>query len=280
MHVISIIGNVAVELITNIIIEYLKHNKRLVVPKLGAFIVKQPAGIILFSDLMRGDDGVLRSLLMAYGVKELEANGMIDRFVFDIHHAINRGESYTIEGFGEFMASDNNSIKFHHKREPQVFGGNIKPPVEALNTEREKLQRVEAARHTHNREVRATQRPRQSASRSTVKEDDMMHLGRPEAYLRGLKYDNSKNKKRSEEHMEAKHRRRPSLAAVLVIAIIVGGLIWGGWWWLKKNDTAVESTAIVVATATDALTGADITIDTAAMVEPMAGAESDNDVTM
>lgn len=267
------------ELITNILIEYLKHNKRLVVPKLGAFIVKQPAGVILFSDLMRNDDGVLRSLLMAYGVKELEANGMIDRLVFDIHHAINRGESYVIEGFGEFVASDNNSIKFHHKREPQVFGGNIKPPVEALNVEREKLQREEAARHTHNREGRATQRPRQSVAGSAAKEGDMMHLGKPEAYLRGLKYDNRKNKKRSEERMEVKHRR-PSLALVVVIAIIVGGLIWGGWWRLKGNDTAVESTAIVVATATDALTGADITIDTAVMAEPMASVESDNDVTM
>ena len=48
------------KLITNILIEYLKHNRRLVVPKLGAFIVKQPSGVIRFSELIRTDDGVLR----------------------------------------------------------------------------------------------------------------------------------------------------------------------------------------------------------------------------
>lgn len=279
MHVISLSRSVTVELITNILIEYLKHNKRLVVPRLGAFIVKQPSGVILFSDLMRGDDGVLRSLLMAYGVKELEANGMIDRLVFDIHHAINRGESYVIDNFGEFVASDNNSITFHHKREPQVFGGNIKPPVETLSIERERLQRMEAARSAHSRESRAAQRPRRSVARS-AKEDDMMHMGRPEAYLRGLKYDNSKNKKRGEEQMETKHRRRPSPAVVLIIAIVIGGMIWGGWQWHESNDTHAERAAVVAATTADALTGADITIDTAAIAKPMAERVSDNDVTM
>ena len=53
------------ELLTNIIVEYLKHNKRLVVPRLGAFIVKQSNGVIVFSELMRNDDGVLHSLLTA-----------------------------------------------------------------------------------------------------------------------------------------------------------------------------------------------------------------------
>ena len=52
------------KLITNILSEYLKHNKRLVVPKLGAFIVKQPSGVIRFTELIRNDDGILRSLLM------------------------------------------------------------------------------------------------------------------------------------------------------------------------------------------------------------------------
>ena len=65
------------ELLVNIIIEYLRHNKRLVVPKLGAFIVKQGGDNIVFSELMRTDDGVLRSLLMAYGMKELEASDRI-----------------------------------------------------------------------------------------------------------------------------------------------------------------------------------------------------------
>lgn len=253
------------ELITNILIEYLKHNKRLVVPKLGMFIVKQPSGVILFSDLMRSDDGVLRSLLIAYGVKELEASGMIDRMVFDIHHAINRGESYVIEGFGEFVASENNTIKFKHKREPQVFGGNIKPPVEMLDVERQRLQREATTRPTHNRTPRAPQRERQSTAKRNVQmEDDILRIGKPDAYLRGLKYDKSKNAKRGEERIDRKRRRRPSLAVILLVVAIAAGVIWGGWQWLKKNDTTANNSSATTATTpttVDALTGADITID-------------------
>ena len=124
------------ELITNILIEYLKHNKRIVVPKLGAFIVKQPSGIIRFTDLIRNDDGVLRSLLIAYGISELEAIGKIDRFVFEIRHALSQGEKYNIADLGEFRTGENNTILFSHKSEPRVIGGSIKPPVEALNLEK------------------------------------------------------------------------------------------------------------------------------------------------
>ncbi len=127
------------KLLTNIIGEYLKHNKRLVVPNLGTFIVKAQGGAILFSDLMRGDDGVLRSLLMAYGMKELEANGLIDRLVFEVRHATSRGESYTIEGLGDFTQGPNNTLTFRQKREKVVIGGNIKPPVETLVDEQRKI---------------------------------------------------------------------------------------------------------------------------------------------
>lgn len=275
------IQNARVELITNILIEYLKHNKRIVVPKLGAFIVKQPSGVIVFSDLMRSDDGVLRSLLMAYGVKELEANGMIDRLVFDIHHAINRGESYTIEDFGDFVAGENNTIKFKHKREPQIFGGNIKPPVEILDVERQKLQRETPARQPHTREGKAPQRQRQSATkRHVVDDDDTLRIGKPDAYLRGLKYDKNKNKKRSEERLESKRRRRPSLAVMLLIVIIAAVIIWGGWQWLKSNEGAATTANNNTESTIDALTGADITIDAAQVAEDIPTADENvNNVT-
>ena len=69
-------------MLVEIISKYLQSNKRLVVPNLGAFIVKTTENKILFSNLMKGDDGVLRRLLVENGIKELEAAGLIDRFVF------------------------------------------------------------------------------------------------------------------------------------------------------------------------------------------------------
>ena len=152
-----------VEIITNIIVEYLKHNKRLCVPKLGTFIVKQSSGSIVFSDLMRGDDGVLRSLLVAYGMGELEATGKIDRFVFEIRHAIGQNESFILEGLGEFRAGDNNTITFIHKLEPRVVGGNIKPPVEVFNIEKLKLQLSAAPQNSTEAGVKSEKRRKTKA---------------------------------------------------------------------------------------------------------------------
>lgn len=300
-----------VELITNILIEYLKYNKRIVVPKLGAFIVKQQSGVIIFSDLMRNDDGVLRSLLIAYGMKELEATGMLDRFVFDIHHAISRDQVFTIEGLGDFSKGENNTIIFKHKREPLVIGGNIKPPVEGLNIEKLKLQRIieghsqrqrattergdrrnekrnekrndrrEAQRDANRSErrndkheaLRADKHDAKSKRQAANREEeiDTLTLGKPDAYLRGLKYDKNKNKKRNEERADVKRHKGPSLILIVIIALIVGGGVWAGWQWLSsdRGDTASREsskrdeaiTAIEQdTTAVDTLTGADISV--------------------
>ena len=221
------------ELITNILIEYLKHNKRIVVPKLGAFIVKQPSGIVRFSDLMRNDDGVLRSLLVAYGMSELEANGMIDRFVFEVRHAIGQGENYTLDSFGEFRSGDNNTISFIHKLEPRVVGGNIKPPVEILNIEKQKLQLTSTT--TEERMVQKTKSKKDKADKS---DDNTLTLNKPDAYLRGLNYDDRK-KKHSDERKDKRKTSRgisPILLFFLLILIIGGG--YGGWIFISSNRTA------------------------------------------
>lgn len=97
-------------LVTNII-RYLESHKRLVVPQLGAFIVKE-RGQVLFTELLKRDDGVLRNLLRDEGLNELEAAGEIDRFVFEIRHAAEHGREYPIEGFGTMKPGTNGTIAF------------------------------------------------------------------------------------------------------------------------------------------------------------------------
>ena len=225
------------ELITNILIEYLKHNKRIIVPRLGAFIVKQPSGIIRFSDLMRNDDGVLRSLLMAYGVKELEANGMIDRFVFEIRHAIGRRENFIVKDLGEFSPGENNTIIFTHKHEPIIIGGNIKPPVEILNAEKQRLQKSvdTTTRRDNSRKTKGEIEPKRHKRKES--EEDTLSLGKPDAYLRGLKYDKEKNKKRGEERTDSRRSgSRPSPILLTIVLLIVIGATIGGWWWLNNRQ--------------------------------------------
>lgn len=252
------------ELITNIIIEYLKHNKRLCVPKLGTFIVKQSSGAIVFSDLMRNDDGVLRSLLLAYGVKELEANGMIDRFVFEIRHAITTDGKITIEHLGEFSANINNTITFSQPQRQQKFGGNIKPPVEVLEQQKKRHGYRPTPTPTAQQEVKRQTKTR----RAETSESDNVTLGKPDAYLRGLKYDNDKNKKREESSSSSRRARSSQWVIVLLCLIIVGGA--AALFWFEKRPTmpatppSTKATTTINHEATPAIMG-----DTTLLTEPL-----------
>lgn len=238
------------ELLTNIITGYLKHNKRLVVPKLGAFIVKQPGGTIIFSELMRNDDGVLRSLLVAYGCNELAANGMIDRFSFEIRHKISLGETYTIADFGEFSSGENNTIHFKHKREPKVYGGTIKPPIDRLTEEKLKHQRIQRIRqqqsenltgHSTHRKLKSSQAI--STNNHRHNNDDDMELGKPDKYLRGLKYENRKNRNNDDERFGGDRPKRQggsNAVFLLIVAIILGVGGWFIWRWTEQNNTTPE----------------------------------------
>lgn len=102
-------------MIVEIIYNFLQTNKRLVVPNLGAFIVKQGKDgerKVLFSNLIKTDDGVLRALLIEKGVSELEAAGVIDRFVFEVNHRLDHGNVCALEGFGALKRGANGSMSF------------------------------------------------------------------------------------------------------------------------------------------------------------------------
>ena len=100
------------DMINTIIIKYLQENRRLVIPKLGAFIVKDDNQTIIFSELLRSDDGVLRGLIKGHGVGDIEAAGVIDRFVFEVRHTIDRHMPYKIGNLGTLSRNENGKIVF------------------------------------------------------------------------------------------------------------------------------------------------------------------------
>lgn len=110
-------------MIVEIISKYLETNKRLVVPNLGAFIVKEAGCTVLFSNLIKGDDGVLRSLLISSGVSELEAAAAIDRFVFEVNFRLESRGECMLSGFGELRNGVNGTIAFTFS--PSVKGENL-----------------------------------------------------------------------------------------------------------------------------------------------------------
>ena len=73
--------------IVEVVGRYLEENRRLVVPGFGAFVVKE-SGELLFSEMLQTDDGVLRALLAAEGLSEMECAAMIDRFIFEVRNEL------------------------------------------------------------------------------------------------------------------------------------------------------------------------------------------------
>lgn len=220
-------------------------------PKLGTFIVKQSSGDIIFSDLMRNDDGVLRSLLMASGVKELEASGIIDRYVFEVRHAISSEGRMVIDGFGEFSADRNNTITFVaklmvtprpqptvvNKPKPkgpkQGYKGRVKPPVEILDerkvpklSDRQDLQAKRGMKH---------------GTKSQRIEEENITLGKPDAYLRGLKYDSKKNKKR-EESGHSDRAANPRIKWIIIGLIVAIVAVAVALLWPKSEGTTPQPT--------------------------------------
>ena len=98
--------------------QYLESHKRLVVPQLGTFIVKEPGVSIVFSELLKRDDGVLRGLLREEGAGDLEAAGEIDRFVFEVRHAVEHGQEFRLDGFGVLLPGPNGTIAFAYEPQP------------------------------------------------------------------------------------------------------------------------------------------------------------------
>ncbi len=86
-------------MLTKIISQYLTTHRRLVIPGVGAFIVKDSEKKIYFSELLKSDDGVLRNLLAESGKSEIEVAATIDRFIFELKHA-------TQEAGGELAVGD------------------------------------------------------------------------------------------------------------------------------------------------------------------------------
>ena len=91
-----------------IIAEYLRTNKRLVVPHFGAFIRKENSEAIVFVPFLKKDDGVLQQLLVSeYGMDSADAQAVIDEYIAEIKESIAARGAYVIEGVGRLMTDSN-----------------------------------------------------------------------------------------------------------------------------------------------------------------------------
>lgn len=76
-------------MVLGVITDFLRENRKIVIPDFGAIMVKE-SGERVFSELLRSDDGVLTSLLRDKGLSEMEVAVVIERFVFETRHELEK----------------------------------------------------------------------------------------------------------------------------------------------------------------------------------------------
>ena len=197
--------------------QYLESHKRLVIPQLGTFIVKEPGRSVLFSELLKRDDGVLRGLLAADGLSEMEAAGEIDRLVFEVRHAVEHGREYELEGFGTMKPGPNGTIAFAYEpaSEPSA------PAAEAAAT--------------------ATGARKQVYVEPRISPSVKMN---PEPYVKGLRYGKPHKTTAAYTYVDKPPRRRTDrflLIAILAAVVAVAAIAFG--YWREARERQAEAAA-------------------------------------
>lgn len=249
-----------------IISQYLQTAKRLVVPQLGAFLVKEPHREILFSELIRRDDGTLRGLLVEAGMSELAAQGEIDRFVFEVRHAAKEGQEYIAEGLGCFSAGANSTIAFRY--DPTIKRP-VTPTVAEEPEERPAVVVVADAEPENQpeRPLKVAEEPAVElvaepveesaeiavAPHSEKGEDEELHLTtsvkmNPAPYVKGLKSYGKPPKNTDAFTYVDRPQRRKKVDTFLVIAIVaaliaLGAIAYGyyhDWQERRAEEQSIE----------------------------------------
>lgn len=206
---------------------YLESHKRLVIPQFGAFVVKTPGESVLFTELLRRDDGVLRTLLREEGMSELEAAGEIDRFLFEVRHAVQSGGEYPMEGFGVFRSGPNGTIAFEYQPHAHVPAGEEPLRDGAAGHAAAEHAGGEAGHASHGHAKPAEPEPEARPATLHVSPSAKMN---PEPCLKGLRYGRPPKNTDAYTYVGPTERRRVDrflivaiVAALLAVAAIAFG---------------------------------------------------------
>jgi nucleoid DNA-binding protein len=96
------------------LISLLELNNRVIIPDLGAFIVRQqdPKELV-FNDLLAFDDGMLCDrLIQDENISKTEAQNRIRQFVEKARKALEKGEVYNLENLGTLKMDSSSRIEF------------------------------------------------------------------------------------------------------------------------------------------------------------------------
>jgi len=104
------------------LIELLETNNRVIVPDLGAFIIRQqePRELV-FNDLLAFNDGMLTShIKQQEGISMSNAQVKIEEFVDQVKKVLTQGDIYHLENLGYLKMDDTSKIEFSETKFPTV----------------------------------------------------------------------------------------------------------------------------------------------------------------
>ena len=230
-------------MIVELISKYLESNKRLVVPNLGAFIVKEAGRVVLFSNLIKGDDGVLRSLLVEAGVSEMETAAALDRFVFEVNFRLESTGECLLDGFGILKSGVNGTVSFAYKpaAKGEVLDGNVAPrEVQVASQPKAKVEEkpteniVESLPDNEDVEIDVVPRQKPASRRvEEVKRPQQREERRPRPqnnYTEGLRYGKGRKIVTGREGATSRKSSKSDLimkVAIVAALLAIGALVYG-----------------------------------------------------
>ena len=230
-------------MIVELISKYLESNKRLVVPNLGTFIVKEAGRVVLFSNLIKSDDGVLRSLLVNAGVSEMETAAALDRFVFEVNFRLESTGECLLDGFGVLKSGVNGTVSFVYKpaAKGEVLDGNVAPrEVQTAAQPKAKVEEKPAEKVVENlpdnEDVQIDVVPRQKPAPRRVEEvkrpqPNVERRPRPQSnYTEGLRYGKGRKVVTGREGATSRKSSKSDLImkiAIVAALLAIGALVYG-----------------------------------------------------
>ena len=219
------------KIVVEVIADYLRSNRRLVVPTFGAFMVKE-SGERLFSDLLNEDDGVLVALLRDKGLSEMEAAVTIDRFIFEVRHELEQYGYCRLDELGTLRVEPDTKIlrlyppicsevaqqeSYELKQTPYV----PEPIVEPKPAKEERVQSV-------------TPQPQSETKREQNEKAEPQPV-KPQS---------------TKPQPTVKHRRRVDFVLILAILIVVTALAVIGYGWYVSHlavddDAAMDALRVI-----------------------------------
>ena len=230
-------------MIVELISKYLESNKRLVVPNLGTFIVKEAGRVVLFSNLIKSDDGVLRSLLVNAGVSEMETAAALDRFVFEVNFRLESTGECLLDGFGVLKSGVNGTVSFAYKpaAKGEVLDGNVAPrEVQTAAQPKAKVEEkpteniVESLPDSEDVEIDVVPRQKPAPRRvEEVKRPQQREERRPRSqknYTEGLRYGKGRKVVTGRESATSRKSSKSDLimkVAIVAALLAIGALVYG-----------------------------------------------------